>query len=166
MAGSIFINSCIFNHAPVVHTSKSQLGSMSRKDNLILLSYCSKLRSTNPPDFIFSSCSLSFDGTIWYLASCQVLCLLKPSAIYPCQLLQLSLRVTDQFIMKAKKQLDLFQSGLQGKLLSYLANMSNRILHLHVIDYCNWVESTDGWVEFLLQFWSGWDGAGSCKSRL
>lgn len=31
MAGSIFINSCIFNHAPVVHTSESQLGSMSGK---------------------------------------------------------------------------------------------------------------------------------------
>lgn len=39
MAGSIFISSCMFNHPPVVHTSKSQLESMSGKDDLILLSY-------------------------------------------------------------------------------------------------------------------------------
>lgn len=104
MAGSVFINACIFNHAPVVHTFKSQLGSTSGKDDLILLvTVIPKLRSTNPPDLIFSSCSLSFDGTTCLLAFCQVLCLLKPLAIYPCQLLQLSLQVTDQFIMKAKR---------------------------------------------------------------
>lgn len=56
---------------------------MSGKDNLFLLSYCfQKLRFTNPPDFIVSSCSWSFDGTKCLLVFYQVLCLLKPLTIY------------------------------------------------------------------------------------
>lgn len=150
MAGSIFINSCIFNHAPVVHTSESQLGNMSgkrRSDFALLLFF----QSSGPLILLIlffppAVCPLvphvcwPFDKSYgcWNLWPPPVpVVTVEPLSYWPVH------------HENKKKQLGLFQSGLQGKLLSYLANTNNRILHLRVTDYCNWVESTDGWVEFL-----------------